>query len=206
MKPSILLVLALPASVLVPLGRSVPQDPAQEQEQQQEEDRRSPMARFQEDEQKRLTEEIQGSWILLDYVDPTEVIFEDIQTSGFVTFHDGFMQILLTEPGVRLRLLRRSVPDMWIWTGAYRYRIDPLGFLQTQSIMGLDNSEGVLLEETADLAEEYLVTLVDGELGLRRNDGLTLTFRKATAGDFPDDAIQAIESRRGISGETRGDD
>ena len=112
MKPlSILLVLALPASVLVPLGRLAPQDPAQEQEQEQE-DRRSPLSRFQEDEQKRLTEEIEGSWILLDYVDPTEVIFEDIQTTGFATFHDGFMQMLLTEPGVRLRLLRRAVPDI----------------------------------------------------------------------------------------------
>ena len=85
-------------------------------------------------------------------------------------------------------------------------RIDPLGFLQTENVMGFDNSEGVLLNETTDLAEEYLVTLQDGELVLRRNDGVTLTFRSATAGEFPEEAIQAIQSRRGISGEIRGDD
>ena len=164
------------------------------------------MARFQEDEQKRLTEEIEGSWILLDYVDPTEVVLDDIETQGFATFHDGFMQILLTEPGVRLRLFRRAVDDLWVWSGAYRYRIDPLGFLQTQSVMGFDNSDGLLLTEDSGLAEEYLVTLQDGELVLRRNDGITYTFRSATAGEVPMDAIQEIESRRGISGETRGDD
>ena len=203
---SVLLVLAVPSSVLVPLGLRIPQDPGQEETQEQEEDRRSPMARFQDDEQKRLTEGIEGSWVLLDYIDPTEVVLDDIQTQGFATFHDGFMQILMTEPGVRLRLFRRAVDDLWVWSGAYRYRIDPLGFLQTQSVMGFDNSDGLLLSEDSGQAEEYQVLLQDGELVLRRNDGVTYTFRSATAGEFPVEAIQDVESRRGISGETRGDD
>lgn len=203
---SILLVLAVPSSVLVPLGLRSPQDPAQEEKQEQQEDRRSPMARFQDDEQKRLSEGIEGSWILLDYMDPTEVVLDDIQTQGFATFHDGFMQILMTEPGVRLRVFRRAIDELWVWSGAYRYRIDPLGFLQTQSVMGFDNSDGALLTESSGLAEEYQITLAEGELVLRRNDGVTYTFRAATAGEFPEDAIQAVQSRRGITGETRGDD
>ncbi len=188
MKLTVLLCLsALLAPVLSP--RQEPPAPKKKAE--------GSITRFFQDEAERLTKEIEGSWILLDYVDPAEPPDEGA-AGGFATFHDGFLTLLLTIDSYETHLFRAR-EFLLLHAGAYRYRFDGQAFLQLASVMSVTNqtNDGELERESSNQVYEYGATLKADHLELRNSDGVTLSFRRITAKDFPESAIRKLESERG---------
>ncbi len=201
------------ASLALPLGFGLPfwQDSGQEggeqeqekgQEGAEEKEKLSPVTRFYREEQERLSKGIEGSWILMTYHDPDGAIGEDV-LSGFATFHAGFLTLMIQAAGVRARFLRQVAQQYYVQAGSHRYRIDPLGFLQTSTVMGFSNSfdDFEVFPEPAGFTREYSIELTEAELALRRPDGTILTFRRVEAGEFPVEAIEQIEGKRGRAGQ-----
>lgn len=190
--------LALLAAPLVALpGREASQDGQDGQEQGQEKDKekRNAVTAFFEGEAERLTRELEGSWMLLEYVDPDEVPLEDA-ANGFMTFHDGFVTWTLAVEALEQRWF--TVSDrIFLQTGAYRYRIDERASLQLASVLTYsnDNGDGVL-QRDGSLAFEYLITLQDDVLELSDSDGVRMTYRRIQAGEFPENAVRKIEQQR----------
>jgi len=172
---------------------------AARQGEQQEGEKRptNPITAFFEGEGARLTTEVEGSWILFDYLDPLEAPLDDT-ASGFATFHDGFLTLILAIDTIESRLFRANSKTL-LSSGAYRYRFDEQAFLQLSNVISFTNEtdDGDLQREPAGKAYEYYVQLTDGVLELRNAEGIRFTFRKITAGEFPDSAIRKLEGRRG---------
>lgn len=155
------------------------------------------IARFFQDEAERLTKEIEGAWMLLDYVDPSQAPDEGA-AGGFATFHDGFLALMLTIDTYESRLFRTR-EFVLVNAGAYRYRFDGQAFLQLASMMSVSNQteDGDIVHDPSNMVYEYGTTLKDDRLELRDSDGVTLSFRRITTNDFPDSAIRKLESERG---------
>lgn len=194
-----ILTLLVLSSLLAPAFVALPR-PQQEQEKEQEPEaprkRGNAVTRFFEGEVERLTEETEGSWMLFEYADPLQLV-ADGSATGFATFHDGFLTLILAidalEPGF-LKVTERIL----LQSGAYRYRFDESGFLQLAGVVGFTNqtAKGDVQHEPADRAYEYFARLDDGVLELRNADGVRLSFRKVMAGDFPESASRKLDGRR----------
>lgn len=192
--------LALALLALAPFapGARQEEDETQQEEGQEtppKKERLNPVSGFFEDEAARLTKELEGSWMLMEYVDPDEIPLEDA-AQGFLTFHDGFLTWILAVEAFEQRFFSVS-NHVFLQTGAYRYRIDERASLQLASVLGYTNdSESGDLERDPALAFEYTILLTDGELELRDADGVRMVYRKVESGDFPDAAIRKIERQR----------
>lgn len=149
-------------------------------------------------ENARIEEELVGTWTLLEYRSPREVI-ERRDFSGFASFQNGFFTFLL-----RLDVLDETFlgpkPQTIVQAGVHRYRIEDGLHLQTATVMGFSNEtdDFELQGEPTSFPREFEVTLEDDRLSLRRWDGLTLVFARADAtGTFPPKAAEALERNRG---------
>lgn len=172
--------------------------PARPQDEQETEKKKrvNAVTSFFQGEAERLDEEIEGSWMLMEYLDPDEIPLED-SVSGFATFHEGFLTWFVAVDAVEQRFFRMRA-HVFFRSGAFRYRFDEQATLQLASVMSFTNdTEDTELErEPAGLAFEYYCKLEDGLLELRDTEGVVMSFRKIEAGEFPEAAIRAIESRR----------
>lgn len=175
-----------------------PRAPGQEQEQEQEppKKRGNAVTRFFEGETERLMTETEGSWMLFDYSDPREILFAE-NASGFATFHDGFLTLMLAIDTVEQRLFLAGEMTL-LQTGAFRYRFDESGTLQLANVISFTNQteDGEVDREPANTVYEYFARLEENVLELRNSDGVSLSFRKITSGDFPESAIRKLEGRR----------
>ncbi len=149
-------------------------------------------------ERERLTQEIEGSWLLMDFLEPNEEAFDTSALRGFATFDDGFLTMIIEAEALERPFLGRVREYLFAQAGAYRYRIDDVGKLQTSSVMSFTNltGDGVLRSEPGSQVGEYEVRLSDGELVLRNETGGVLTFSRVQAGKFPESAVQKLEKRR----------
>ena len=182
----LLALLALTASPLVARAR-----------QEEEQEKKSPagIGGIFAGEAERLAQEIEGSWMLMEYVDPDEIPLEDA-ASGFMTFRAGFLTWILSVEAFEKRWF--TVDDrVFLQTGAYRYRFDETASLQLASVLAFsnDNDDGDLQRDPA-LAFEYTVTLADDVLELSDPDGVRMSYRRIEAGEFPENAVRRIESQR----------
>ena len=168
----------------------------QEKEGQEKKKSASAITRFFQDETERLTKEIDGSWMLVEYTDPEQMDIGD-GASGFATFHDGYLTLLTSVDGVSRRLFRYR-QQVYLQAGAYRYRIDEQTNLQLSSVLlfSNDNEDGDLEHHPAGEVFEFFVKLEDGVLELRDTTGLLMSFRRVTSGEFPEAAIRKLDSHR----------
>jgi hypothetical protein len=148
------------------------------------------------DEGEQLAQAVEGSWMLFDYTDPAQLALDDV-ASGFASFHDGFLTLMLAMDTLEQRFFRmreRLVLD----AGVYRYRFDEQGLLQLSSVLSYTNQteNGEMEPEPAGQVLEYYTIVDDGVLELRDADGIELSFRKVEAGKFPDSAIRRLERYR----------
>jgi hypothetical protein len=192
-RSALLSLLSLLAGLLTPAALS--QD-GKEKAREEPEKSANATTRFFQGEVERLTEELDGAWMLLDYADPAAPTGAG-QANGFVTFHDGFMTWLLavdsaedTFFGFRSFLVLES--------GAFRFRIDEQANLQLASLLNFTNNtvDGEVIRDQAGSAFEYIAHIDEGVLELRDPDGIVLTFRKLDSGEFPDSAVRKIEKGR----------
>ncbi len=169
----------------------LPQEKKEEKKKSQ-----NPVTRFFEDEGERLAKEVEGTWTLFDYTDPTDVALDDV-ASGFASFHDGFLTLTLAMDTVEPGFLGASEYTI-LDSGIYRYRIDELANLQLSSVVSFSNQtpDGEVERQPSGLVLEYFMRLQDGVLELRDVAGVLLSFRKIAAGDFPDSAIRKLDRRR----------
>lgn len=189
MKPHpLLLLICLLTTALAPQQDETSEKPAR---------KKNPVTAFFEGEGERMRTEVEGSWVLFDYTDPLEAQLDDT-ASGFALFHDGFMTLMLSLDVFETYLFQTS-RRLLLHSGAYRYRFDEQANLQLSSVMGFsnENEDGDLEREPVGEAYEYVVQLDDGVLELRNPEGIRFSFRKVTAGDFPDSTIRKLEGRRG---------
>jgi len=156
-----------------------------------------PITRHPLEEQERLTKELDGSWILLGFDEPNEEAFDDTALEGFATFHDGFLTLVIEGSALEAHFFRGVKEHLFVQAGAYRYRINELGDLETASVVSFSNTnpDGDLADESGK-ASEYQVRLEDDELKLRNETGGVLTFRRTKAGEFPANAVTSLERRR----------
>jgi hypothetical protein len=173
--------------------------PAFAPRQEQEEPKKriqNPVTRFFKEQAERLTEEVEGAWMLFEYDDPAEAPMEDA-ARGFAMFQDGLMCLMLTIDTYEERLFRAR-EYMLLQSGAFRYRFDSQGALQLSNVLSVTNqtTDGDLQHEPTGLVYEYFARIEDGVLELRNTDGVQLAFRRVAAGEFPEAAIRKLESRR----------
>lgn len=199
MKPALLLaLLGLAAPFLAPQEeRPRKREKAGEEQGAEGEQRKKPaMTRFYEEEAARLLQELEGSWMLMDYLDPISP--EDIaDVTGFVTFHEGFLTWILSIDTIQRTWIGLRALNL-IEAGAYRYHVDEQANLQVASVMSFSNNteNGEVMKARPGDAFEYFTTLNDGVLELRDTEGITMSFRKVEAGEFPDAAGRLIEKQR----------
>jgi hypothetical protein len=156
----------------------------------------NPVTRFFQQEGERLEGAVEGSWLLFDYVDPVVSSLDGTPT-GFATFHEGVVSMTISVDTAERRLFRLREFQL-VQSGVYRYRFDEQANLQLAAVMSFSNAseDGEMERLPAGLAMEYFSKLEDDVLELRNSEGVTLSFRKFTAGDFPDSAIRKLEARR----------
>ena len=82
----------------------------------------------------------------------------------------------------------------------YHYRIDDQVQLQVASLMGFNNMtpDGDLLFVGNRKARQYWVRIEDGVMELTALDGLRLTFRKVSGGEFPLEALERLRETGGV--------
>jgi len=198
MKANAFLTLALLLSSPLTLLPRAWQEEGRKPTQEEDEDELSGNAftRFFLQEGERLAEEVEGTWMLLEYVDPLEPELA-ANTSGYAMFQDGFLSFMLTVEAWERRIFRLR-ERLIVLSGLYRYRFDEQAFLQLSSTTSITNqtSDGNMQQEPAGTVVEYYATIEDGTLELRDPDGVVMTFRKVTAGEFPERDIRTLESLR----------
>lgn len=170
--------------------------PARLQEPEKKKKADNAVTRFFQGEGERLTKEIEGSWMLFDYTDPLVSPLDGTAT-GFATFHGGLVTMMIGVDTAERRMFQ--LRDFLILrASAYRYRFDEQANLQLASVMSFSNAndDGDMEQEPSGAALEYFSKLEDDVLELRNPDGVVLSFRKITAGDFPETAIRKLEGRR----------
>jgi hypothetical protein len=169
--------------------------PSQEKKQDDKKGERF-VSRFFDAQIEAIAKEIEGSWTLFDFTDPTEVVVDD-QASGFATFHDGFLTLVLAMDSYEQSAFGYR-DFLALDAGLYRYRFDERASLQLASVMSFTNETdtGRLERERSGRAVEYLASIDEGVLELRDPDGLMFSFRKMTSGEFPESAIRKLDRRR----------
>jgi hypothetical protein len=155
------------------------------------------VTRFFEEEGERLAQEVEGSWMLFEYLDPHQPPLDDA-ASGFVTFHEGFLTWMVAVDTVEERLFAAR-EHLILEAGAYRYRFDEQANLQVSGVMVFtnDTDDGELERMRPGFAFEYIATLDADVLELRNAQGVQLSFRRVHAGEFPASAARELEGRRG---------
>ena len=143
-----------------------------------------------------IAKEIEGTWMLLEYTNPREVLARN-QYSGFVSFQNGFFTILL-----RYRTLERGLlgdrPETTVQAGVHRYRISGGNALQTATVLGFSNESGDVEVEPGSFPREFDVDLQQDVLTLRRWDDVAFRFRRVDGTNtFPSKAADALERNRG---------
>ena len=173
-----------------------PPKPSKPPKGQEEESERSAVTRFFEGEAERLTEGLEGSWMMMDYTDPSTPLHSGV-ASGFLTFHEGFMTWIISVDTAEVTFLGLRA-FLMLDAGAYRYHVDEQANLQLSSVMSFTNDtpEGDLQRERNGFAFEYFTRLEDEVLELRDPNGIVMSFRKVRAGEFPESATRGIEKRR----------
>ena len=143
-----------------------------------------------------LTQAVEGSWMLFDYTDPSDLERADL-AAGFATFHDGFLTLMMSMDTYDRRMFRMH-PRLVLDAGAYRFRFDEQSNLQLSNVISFTNQtqDGTMEREQNGQAYEYNVTLDDEELQMRDAEGVTYHFRRINAGEFPQSAVKKLESRR----------
>ena len=192
MKTAVLLLLGL-----FPVASIAARVRVQEGQEKQKKKPSSAITRFYQTEVERLTQEIEGSWMLIGYTDPEEPPIDE-QVSGFATFDQGFVTLMISVDAVEQHLFHLR-PYLFYHSGAYRYRFDEQATLQFASVMSFtnDNDDRVLEREPTGMVFEYFTTLSDDLLELRDSDAVVMSFRRIKAGDFPESAIRKLDARRG---------
>ena len=156
----------------------------------------SAVSRFFDEQSAELAQTVEGTWTLIDYTDPHDLSIDDT-TSGFATFHDGFLSLVLAMDTYHSTILGAR-QFLIVDSGLYRYRFDEQANLQMASVMSFTNqtSDGEMSRLPNSRVREYIARL-DGEtLELRDPDGIVFSFRKITAGEFPDSAVRKLDRRR----------
>jgi hypothetical protein len=163
---------------------------------QGEKKKESTVSRFFQGQIEDLEKGIEGSWTLLDFTDPTDVAVDD-QATGFATFHDGFLTLVLGMDSYEKGVFGYR-DFLALDAGVYRYRFDERASLQLASVMTFTNEtdDGRMEHGRQGVAIEYMARIDDGVLELRDPDGLLFSFRKVAAGDFPESAIRKLDRRR----------
>jgi hypothetical protein len=166
-----------------------------QQEKPKEKKKGNAVTRFFDDQSTELMKEVEGAWALFEYTNPNEREVGD-QASGFATFHDGFLTLVLALDTAHQTIL--GPREFLVFDSAlFRYRFDEQANLQLASVMGYTNQTGdsEMSREPTGRVVEYYARLDDGALELRDPDGIVFSFHKITAGDFPDAAIRKLERR-----------
>jgi len=156
----------------------------------------SAISRFYDGQSEELRQTVEGAWTLFDYTDPSDLALDDV-ASGFATFHDGFLTLVLSLETAESTLLGPR-EFLIVDTALYRYRFDERANLQLASVMGYTNEteDGKMSRYPVGRAIEYIAR-IDGEtLELREPDGVVFSFRKITAGEFPEGAIRKLDRSR----------
>jgi len=156
---------------------------------------RSPFTAYLEDEQKRITEEIEGSWTLLSL--ETNGISVDIEDfRGYAQFHDGYVSLMIMSAGP-VEVFFGTEIDYAILSGAYRFQVSEDVTLQLASLLGFDNlySEGFEFHDASD-AREFELMLEEDRLTLREPAGDRFEFARLGGGAFPDTIADRLRSRR----------
>ena len=176
------------------------------QDQEKQKKKPNPVRRFFDDQAEQLEKDVEGCWTLFDYADPDMRSIEDAAT-GFATFHDGFLTLVLAMDTLEQRLFRVN-EFMALDAGLYRYRFDERASLQLASVMTFSNQNdsGDMMSGPPGQAVEYLASIDEGVLELRDPEGLTLSFRKIAAGEFPESAIRKLDKRRSGTEQWEDDD
>lgn len=170
-----------------------PQDPGDDQD--EETLGLSPWTKFQEEESRRLLDEIEGTWNLLAFHTVDESIDpEDFR--GYAQFQDGYMTLILSGAEDNNFIFGPSV-QYALLAGVYRYRFSEYGTLQLATLFGYDNQtpNRRLAFHRPGEPTEFDVTLDEGILDMRRPGGVRYEFRKLGASEFPEDAIDELRSR-----------
>jgi len=177
------------------LGPVLPQEKPKEK-QQGDEKKKSMVSRFFQPQIEELEKEIEGSWTLFDFTDPTDVAVDD-QASGFATFHDGFVTLVFGMDSYEQGVFGYR-DFLALDAGVYRYRFDERASLQLASVMTFTNEtdNGRMEHGRPGQTIEYMARIDEGVLELRDPDGLVFNFRKLTAGEFPESAIRKLDRRR----------
>jgi hypothetical protein len=170
--------------------------PALPQEKKPKEEKPERVSRFFRVQIEELEKEIEGTWSLFDFTDPTEIVVDD-QARGFATFHDGFLTLVLAMDSYEQGAFGYR-DFLALDAGVYRYRFDERASLQLASVMTFTNEtdNGRMAHGRPNQTMEYLASIDEGVLELRDPDGVLYAFRKIAAGEFPEAAIRKLDRRR----------
>ena len=170
-----------------------------------EADEKTPFTSFEERTRAQLAEDIVGAWILTSFENPLSPI-ETSTLSGFASFQDGFMTLVL-RGYIDERDAFGDTQATYVQAGAYRYRIDELGSLQTMTVLGFDNGaeyefidfepSGTVREYRASLERDYGAVSESLQLVLRNADGAEFRFSQVSSEQFPEEAIRELDELRG---------
>ena len=116
---------------------ALPQEPPPAEQEKEQKKAQNSVTRFFQDRAEQLAKDVEGSWMVFDYVDPAKAPIPGA-ASGFATFHDGFLTLILAIDTIESRLFRAR-EYVLVNTGAYRYRFDQQGMLQLANVVSLTN-------------------------------------------------------------------
>lgn len=159
-------------------------------------DKLPPFTRYRIERRAELEEKIESAWTLVEFRQ-VDVPVDQRNVQGFAMFQDGFMTITLMARRVVDGFLGAQT-QYGVQGGAYRYRISEQLKLQVSTVHGFTNlnAENAMGLERVGNAREYRIDLKNDTLTLERVDGSRFIFRRTTAGEFPESAIEKL--RRGV--------
>ncbi|MEM7307093.1 MAG: hypothetical protein AAF682_10510 [Planctomycetota bacterium] len=157
------------------------------------------LARTFADERERLTEEIEGVWMVSSY-EPAGRIIDQSNFQGFAMFQDGYLTLISQARSFGAELLGDGL-SLFVQGGAYRYRVDDFLSLQTAAIMGFSNfaNEDQMQFEEPGFPGEYRVEINESSttLALIKQDSTVIRMVRLTQTEFPDQAAQYLDLTRG---------
>lgn len=146
-------------------------------------------------ERQRLTKEIEGSWLLVNFQSGTEPV-DPNSVSGFAQFQNGYSTMLFE--AVEDNVQPPYVGGVHVQGGAHRYKISDFLTLQLATIMGFDsfNKDSEVVLESTSFPREYQIKLQGDMLTLSRMDGTTFWFSRMAETEFPLEALDALEQAK----------
>ena len=161
--------------------------------------RLNPMTAFKESEMERLTEELEGAWMMMTYRNADDFLAAE-NYRGFAMFQDGLVTILFYGRQEIIQLLTGIGTEYTLSSVVARYRVGPQLTLQLAGMLGFSNANeySELRFDAASINSEFNVSIDDDILTLQHLDGRHFTFRKTQGGGFPKQAIRRIEGSRSL--------